>query len=65
MALNKLNGRQGYFKAGKIRFFGTGKSMLLKASPREHCAPCNFVLLVTLGGTQVCLTVYLIMNQMK
>ena len=65
MALNKLNGRQGYFKVGKNRFFGTGKSMLLKASSGEHCAPCNFVLLATLGGTQVHLTVYLIMNQMK
>ena len=44
---------------GKIRFSGTQKLVLLNASSGEHCAPCNFVLLVTLGGTCVCLIVYL------
>lgn len=29
------------------------------------CAARNFVLLVTLGGTHVCLIVYLTMHQMK
>ena len=47
-------------RAEKIRFFGTQKSVLLKASSGECCAPRNFVLLVMLGGTCVCLIVYLI-----
>ena len=34
-------------KAGKIRFSGTRKSVLLKLSSRERCAPRNFVLPVT------------------
>ena len=38
-------------KAGKIRFSGTGKSVLLKPNSGERCAPRNFVLLVTLGDT--------------
>ena len=45
-------------RAAKIKFSGTCKSMLLKASSAEHCAPCNFVLLLTLGGTLI----HLIMN---
>ena len=51
--------------AGKIRFSGTLKSMLLKASPGECFAPCNFVLLVTLRGSHVHLIVYLTMYEMK
>ena len=39
------------YRAGKIRFSGTQKSMLLKASSGECCASCNFVLLVTLRGS--------------
>ena len=50
--------------AGKIRF-ATRKSVLLKAISRERCAPYNFVLLVTLGGTLVRLIVYLAVYQMK
>ena len=34
--------------ARKIRFSGTRKSVLLKASSGERCAPRNFVLFVTL-----------------
>ena len=41
--------------AGKIRFSGEQKSVLLKASSGEHCAPRNFVLLVTLRGMYKCL----------
>ena len=48
-----------YCRVGKIRFFRERKSVLLKASSREHCAPRNFVLLVTLRSKSVCLTVYL------
>ena len=44
---------------GKIRFSATWKSVLLKASSGEHCAPCSFVLFVTLRDTCVCLTMYL------
>ena len=51
--------------ARKIRFAGTRMSVLLKASSGEHCAPHNFVLLVTLGGTSVRLIVYLTVHQMK
>ena len=29
--------------AGKIRFSGAQKSMLLKGSSEEHCAPCDFM----------------------
>ena len=28
-------------KVGKIRFSGTGKSVLLKASSGERCVPCD------------------------
>ena len=51
--------------AGKIRFSGTQKSVLLKASSGECCAPHNFVLLLTLGGTCICLIVYIAVYQMK
>ena len=52
-------------RAGKIRFSGTQKSMLLKASSGECCAPRNFGLLMMLGGTCVYLIMYLIVYQMK
>ena len=39
-----------YLRAGKIRFPGAQKSVLLKTSSGEPCAPCNFVHLVTLRG---------------
>ena len=51
--------------AGKIGFSGARKSMLLKASSGELCAPHNFVHLVTLRGTCVRLIVYLVVHQMK
>ena len=51
-------------RAGKIRFSGTRKPVSLKPS-LERCAPRNFVLLVTLGGTCVRLIVYLAVYQMK
>ena len=35
-------------RAGKIRFSGERNFMLLKTSSGARCAPCNFVLLVTL-----------------
>ena len=54
-----------FVRAGKIRFSGERNSMLLKASSGACCAPRNFVLLVMLRGTSVCLTVYLTMHQMK
>ena len=49
----------------KIRFSGTRKSVLLKASSGERCAPQNFVHLVTFRGTRVHLIVYLVVHQMK
>ena len=39
-------------RTGKIRFSGTRKSVLLKATSGRY-APCNFVLAVTLGGTRL------------
>ena len=45
--------------AGKIRFSSIWNSVLLKVSSGEHSVPRNFVLLVTLGGTHVRLTVKL------
>ena len=54
-----------YGRAGKIRFSGARKSVLLKPSSGERCTPRNFVLLVTLEGTRSHLTVYLVMHQMK
>ena len=44
-------------KAGKIRFSGARKSVLLKASSEERCAPQNFVHLVTFRGTRAHLSV--------
>ena len=52
-------------RAWKIRFSGTRKSMLLKVGLGERCAPRNFVLLVTSGGTHVRVIVYLAVYQMK
>ena len=52
-------------RAGNIRFSGTQKSVFLKVSSGEHCVPCNFVHLVMLGGTCICLIVYLFVYQMK
>ena len=52
-------------RAGKIRFSGAQKSVFLKPSSGEHCAPRNFVLLVTLESTRARLIVYLVMHQMK
>ena len=51
--------------AGKNRFTGAQKSVLLKASSGERCALRNFVQLVTLRGTRVRLIVYLLVHQMK
>ena len=53
------------FKAGKIRFSGERKFVLLKANSGERCAPHNFALLVTLQSKSVCLTVYLTVHQIK
>ena len=53
------------YKAGKISFSGERKSVLLKASSGESCAPRNFVLLVTLRSKSVCLTGYLTVHQIK
>ena len=52
-------------RAEKIRFSGARKSVLLKASSGERCAPRNFVHLVTLRGTRVHLVVYLVVHQIK
>ena len=46
-------------------FSGAQKSVLLKESSGEHCAPRNSVHLVTLRGTCAYLIVYLIVHQMK
>ena len=43
--------------AGKIRFSGARKSVILEASPGERCTPQNFVHLVTFRGTSVHLIV--------
>ena len=53
--------------AGKIRFSGARKSVLLKAISGERGAPRNFVHLVTLRDTHVRLIVYLVVlvHQMK
>ena len=52
-------------RAGKIRFSGARKSVLLKPSSGERCAPQNFVQLVTFRGTRVHLIMYLVVHQMK
>ena len=52
-------------RAGQIKFSGARKSVLLKASSGERCAPRNFVHLVTLQVTHVCFIMYLVMYQMK
>ena len=53
------------YRARKIRFSGSRKSVFLKASSGERCPSRYFVLLVTLGGTRVDFIVYLAMPQMK
>ena len=50
-------------RAGKIKFSGAQKYVLLKESPGECCAPHNFVHLVTLRGTCVCLIMWLTVHQ--
>ena len=52
-------------RAGKIRFSGARKSVLLKASSGERCAPQNVVHVATFRGTRVYLIVYLVVHQMK
>ena len=49
----------------KISFSGTRKSVLPRTSSGERCAPRNFELLVTLGGTRVRHIVNLALYQMK
>ena len=51
--------------AGKIRFSGAQKFVLLKASSGERWVSCNFVHLMTLRGTDVHLIIYLFVHQMK
>ena len=54
-----------HYRAGKIRFSGERKFVLLKASSGDRCAPHNFVLPVTLRSKSVCLTIYLTVHQIK
>ena len=56
-------GNSNTLRAGKIRFSGAQKSVLLKESPGECCAPHNFVYLVTLRGTCVHLIMWLTVHQ--
>ena len=51
--------------AGKIRFSGAQKFVLVKASSGERWVSCNFVHLMTLRGTDVYLIIYLFVHQMK
>ena len=39
------------YRAGKIRFSGAQKSVLLRVSSGKRCAPQSFVHLVTFRGT--------------
>ena len=48
------------FRAGKIRFSGAWKSVLIKASSGECFAPQNFVHFATFQGTRVHLIMYLV-----
>ena len=41
----KYQNKKWYNRAGKVRFSGTQKSVLLEASPGECCVPHHFVLL--------------------
>ena len=50
---------------GLDRFSGARKSVLLKASSGECCAPQNFVHLATFRGTHAHLIVYLVVHQRK
>ena len=52
-------------RAGKNRFSGKRKSVLLKASSGECYAPRSFLLLVTLEAKHVGLNMYLTVYQMK
>ena len=52
-------------RAGKIRFSGAQKSVLLKVNSGDLCAPHNFLHLVPLQGACVHLIVYLVIHQMK
>ena len=52
-------------RAGKIRFSGARKSVLIKTSSGKRCAARNFVHLLTLHDTRVRLIVYLVVHQMK
>ena len=52
-------------RTGKIKFSGAQRSVLLKASSGERCAPHNFVHLVPLQGAYLCLIVYLVVYEMK
>ena len=54
-----------HYRAGKIRFSGARKSVLLKTSSGECCAPQNFVHLATFRGTRAHFIVYLVVHQMK
>ena len=54
-----------FIRTGKITFSGKWKSVLLKASSGERCAPRNFVFLVALGGTHICFIVFLTVYQIK
>ena len=54
-----------HYRAGKIRFSGAWKSVLLKTSSGERCAPQNFVHLATFRGTRAHFIVYLVVHQMK
>ena len=52
-------------RAGNIWFSGTRKSVLLKESSGERCAPRNFVPRMMLRGTHVCLIVCFGVHQIK
>ena len=65
LKVNISNYVEHLIRAGKIRFSGTRKSVLLKASSGERCAPRNFVHLATLEGTRVLPIVYLAVHHMK
>ena len=60
-----VNHKKWLSRAGKIRFYGEWKPVLLQASPGERCASHNFMLPVTLRSQSVCLTLYLIVHQIK
>ena len=51
---------QATVRAGKIRNSGAWKTMLLAIRSGAHCVPRNFVPLVRLWETHICLIVYLV-----